>query len=155
MKSWNFKAKSNPKEISEELESALGSLKGFVFKINHDENNSVTFKARKRILYAWYMIFHNWTVVNGKLLKVDSENSTNVEIYFTQHFLIKLIIFTHIFLGLGFMISIISGINSSTSMYIIGVILLALGIILWIAIQKKFSKDIQKYKVLISEIIES
>jgi hypothetical protein len=99
------------------------------------------------------MAFQNWTIVNGELLKIDTENKTNVEISFNHHFLIRLIIFTHIFLGLGLLIAIISGINSNASMYILGGILLALGIILWIAIQRKFEKDIQKYKSLISEIL--
>ncbi len=155
MKAWNFKLKSNPKEISEKLEAALGSVNGFVFNMHHDKNNSVTFKMRKRILYAWYMVFHNWTIVSGKLLKTDTENKTNVEISFTQHFLITLIIFTHMFLGLGFLIAIISGISSSASMYIVAGILLAVGILLWIAIQQKFEKDIQNYKTLISEILAS
>ncbi len=155
MKAWNFKVKSNPKEISKKLESSLGSANEFVFNMDRDENNSVTFKVRKRVLYAWYMIFHNWTVVKGKLLKADAENKTHVEISFTQHFLITLIIFTQMFLGLGILMAIISGVSSSTSMYISGGILLAVGIILWIAIQKKFEKDIQKYKTLISEILES
>ncbi|MBU2907534.1 DUF423 domain-containing protein [Arenibacter algicola] len=155
MKAWNFKVKSNLLEISKKLESALGSLNGFVFDMDNDKHNSITFKMRKRILYAWYMVFHNWTIVNGKLFKTDTEYETYVEISFTQHFLITLIIFTHMFLGLGFLIAIISGMSSSASMYILGGILLAVGIVLWIAIQKKFEKDIQEYKTLISEILES
>ncbi|WP_245799960.1 DUF423 domain-containing protein [Zobellia uliginosa] len=154
MKLWNFKVKNNPNEISTKLESALTPV-GFVFNTNRDENNSITFKVRKRILYAWYMVFQNWTIVNGKLLKTDTENKTDVEISFNQHFLIKLIVFTHIFLVLGLLIAIIAGINSSPSIYMFGAIVLALGIALWIGVQKKFEKDIQKYKTLISEILES
>ncbi|APQ17916.1 hypothetical protein [Maribacter hydrothermalis] len=153
MKLWNFEAKNNPKEISNKLESALKTA-GFVFNTNCDENNSVTFKVRKRILYAWYMAFQNWTIVNGKLVKTDNENSTDVEISFNQHFLIKLIVFTHISLILGLLIAIIAGINSSPTMYIFGGLILALGIVLWIGVQRKFEKDIQKYKTLISEILE-
>ena len=155
MKTWNVKVKSNPKEISKKLESTFGSVKGFVFNIDSDKNNPVTFKVRKRILYAWYMMFQNWTIINGKLIKMETENMTNVVITFTQHFLITLIIYTHMFLGLVFIIAIISGIISSPSMYIFVGLLLALGIVLWIAIQKKFEKDIQKYKALISEVLES
>lgn len=155
MKSWSFITNNNPNEISNKLESALGTYKGFVFNINRNENNSITFKIRKRVLYAWYMIFQNWTIVNGKLLKTDTENKTNVDIYFTQHFLITLIIFTHILLVLGCLISIFLGKNNETSIYILGGLFLALGIIIWIAIQKKFHKDINKYKTLISEILES
>ncbi len=154
MKAWSFKLKSSPKEISKKLESELRSIGGFVFNINHDKNDSVIFKVRKRVLYVWYMAFQNWTIVKGELLKNNTENKTNVEITFNQHFLIRLIIFTHFFLGLGFLIAIISGINSNPSMYILGGILVALGIILWIALQRKFEKDIQKYKSLITEIFE-
>lgn len=155
MKAWNFKVKSNPKEISEKLKSALGSVDGLVFNIDHDKNNSVTFKVRKRILYAWYMIYHNWTIVHGKLLKTDTENNTNVEVSFTQHFLIKLIIYTHMFLGLCLLIAIFSGISRSAFMFILGALLLVVGIVSWIAIEKKFEKDIQKYKLLIAEVLES
>ncbi len=154
MKKWNLKVKNNPKEIGKKLESALGSVNGFVFNMGHDKNNPVTFKLRKRVLYAWYMIFQNWTTVNGRLLKMNTENKTNVEISFNQHFLIKLIIFTHLFLGLALLFAIILGINSSAFIYIIGGILLVIGIVLWIAVQKKFEKDIQKYKTLISEILQ-
>lgn len=154
MKTWNFKVNSNPKEISKKLESALGAVDGFVFNINREKNNSMSFRVRKRVLYAWYLVFQNWTIVNGELLKNDTENKTNVVIAFNQHFLIRLIIFTHIFLGLGFLIAIISGISSNASMYIVGGALIAIGIVLRIAVQKKFKKDVQKYKTLISEILE-
>ncbi len=154
MKAWRFKLKSSPKEISEKLESELKSIGGFVFNMNLEKNKSVTFKVRKRILYAWYMAFQNWTVVKGELLKSDTENKTNVEITFNQHFLIRLIIFTHIILLLGFLIAIISGIHFNATMYILGGTLLALGIFLWITIQRKFDKDIQKYKSLITDIFE-
>lgn len=108
---------------------------------------------RKRVFYAWYMIYHNWTVVNGKLLKTDTENNTNVEISFTQHFLITWILGTHLFLGLCLLIAIFSGISSSAAMFIPGALLLVVGILLWITIEKKFEKDIQKYKSLISEVL--
>ncbi|WP_339917177.1 DUF423 domain-containing protein [Yeosuana marina] len=154
MKAWKFKLKSSPKEISEKLESELKSIGGFVFHMNLEKNKSVTFKVRKRILYAWYIAFQNWTVVKGELLKNDTENRTNVEITFNQHFFIKLIIFTHIILVLGFLIAIISGINVNSTEYILGGTLLALGIVLWVALQRKFEKDIQKYKSLITDIFE-
>lgn len=155
MRAWNFKVKKNLTEVSNKLESALGSLNGFVFDMDDYTPNSITFKMRKRIMYAWYLAYHNWTIVNGKLLKTGTDNETTVEISFTQHFLITLIIFTHMFLGLGFIIAIISGMSSSASMYILGGILLAVGIVLWVAIQKKFEKDIQSYRTLISEVLES
>ena len=109
---------------------------------------------RKRILYAWYMAFQNWTVVKGELLNNDIENETNVKITFNQHFFIRLIIFTHVILVIGFLIAIISGENVNTSMYILVGTLLILGIVLWLAIQRKFENDIQKYKSLMTEIFE-
>ncbi len=154
MKKWNFKVKSNVQEIIKKLDSTLGSVDGFVFNIDNGKNDSVTFKVHKRGLYAFYLMFVNKIIVNGKILKSDTENETNIEISFTQYFLWKLIIFTHMFLGLGFLIVIISGISSSAFMYIPGGILLAIGIVLSIAVQKKFEKDIQEYKTLISEILE-
>ncbi len=155
MKKWNFKVKSNVQEIIKKLDSTFGSADGFVFNIDNGKNDSVTFKVRKRGLYAFYLMFINKIIVNGKILKTDTENETNIEISFTQYFLWKLIIFTSMFLGLGFLIVIISGISGNTFMYILGGILLALGIVLSIAVQKKFEKDIQEYKTLISEILGS
>jgi hypothetical protein len=155
MKAWNFKTESNPTDISKKLESKLGLDNGFVFSVDNDKKNSITFKIRKRILYGWYWAYQNWTIINGKLLKIDTEDKTNVEISFNQHFLIRLIMFTHIFLGLGLLIAIISGISNSNSLYIFGGIILVLGVFLWVALQRKFEKDTQKYKTLISEILES
>jgi hypothetical protein len=155
MKAWNFKTESNPTDISKKLESKLGLDNGFVFSVDNDEKKSITFKIRKQILYGWYWAYQNWTIINGKLLKIDTEDKTNVEISFNQHFLIKLIMFTHIFLGLGLLIAIISGISNSNSLYIFGGIILVLGVFLWVALQRKFEKDTQKYKTLISEILES
>lgn len=154
MKVWNFKTESNPTDISKKLESTLGLDKGFVLSVDDDKSNSITFKIRKRILYAWYWAYQNWTIVNGKLLEIDAENKTDVEISFNQHFLIRLITFTHIFLGLVLLIAIISGVSNSNSLYIFGGILLILGVLLWIALKRKFEKDIQNYKSLISEILE-
>ena len=154
MKAWRFKLKRSPIEIGEKLESELKSIGGFVFNMNHENNKSVTFKMRKKILYAWYMAFQNWTVVKGELMNNDTENETNVIITFNQHFLIRLIIFTHVILVIGFLIAIISGMNVDTSIYILVGTLLILGIVLWLAIQRKFEKDIQKYKLLMTEIFE-
>lgn len=154
MKKWNFKVKNSPKENGQKLESALGPANGLVFNLGHDKNNSVTFKIRKRVLYAWYWMFQNWTTVSGKLLDMNTGNKTNVEISFNQHLLIRLIVFTNMFLGLALLVAIITGISKGTYMYVFGGILLAIGIVLWIALQKKFEKDIQNYKILISKILE-
>lgn len=152
MKRWNFNVKSNSNEITDKLESAI--IDRFVLKINRDNNTLVTFNLRKRIQYIWYMYFHNWTIVNGKLLKTDTSDKTNIEISFTQHWFILLIIYSQMLLGLGFIIAITLGFSGSNSLYIPGGILLALGVVFWIIIQMKFKKDIQEYKTLIAEILE-
>jgi len=153
MKKWNFKVESSPKEISKNIESALEFVNGLVFNMNHDKNNSITFKMRKRILYAWYLFYLNSIVVNGKLSKTDIEKETDVEISFNQHFLWKLVIFTHMSVGLVFLIAVISGKISGASMYIIATTILAVGVILWIRVQKKYERNIQEYKTMISEIL--
>lgn len=151
MKAWNFKVKSNPQQIFKKLNSTLGSADGFVFNMDHDKNDSVIFNVRKRVIYPDQILHRNRIIVNGKMLKTDTKNETDVEISFTQPIVITLILF--IFFGLG-VFAIIVGISSSASTYIPGGILLAVGIIFWIAVQKKFEMDIQKYKILISEILE-
>ena len=40
MKAWNFKVENNPNDISKKLESALGSVKGFVFNIDQSRESS-------------------------------------------------------------------------------------------------------------------
>ncbi len=151
MKAWNFNVKSNPQKIIKKLHSALGSVDGFVFNMNHDKNDSVTFKVRKRSLNYLNFIRENQIIVNGKILKTDTENETDIEISFTQHFLT--ILYVSFFWSLG-LFAIIFGINSRATMYIYGGILLAIGIALWIDVRKNSERNIQKYKTLISEILE-
>lgn len=154
MRAWNFKVKSNPEAIGDKLESSLGSYDGLVFNMDSDKNNSVTFKVRKKILYAWYMLFLNYIIVKGKLSKTAIKNETNVEIIFTLHFLMALIIFTYVLLFFGLLITIILGINNSLLMFVTGVILLAVGLLLWIEFQKRTDNKVQEYKTLISEILQ-
>jgi hypothetical protein len=155
MKKWNFKVKSNVQDIIKKLNDSLGSVDGFVFNIDRDKKDSVRFKVHKRGLYAFYLMFVNKIIVTGTILKTATENEAKIEISFTQYFLWKLIIVTHLFLGLGFLTAIILKLSSSDSMYIFGGILLALGIVLWLTVQNKFKKDVQEYKTLISGILES
>lgn len=150
MKKWSFYIERNPQETVEILESAL--IDRFVFTINRDRDDSVSFKLRKRILYIWYMYFHNWTIASGKLNKTETADKTNVEVSFNQHWFILLIAYSQMLLGLGFIIAIISGFSASSILP--GIILLALGVILWIVIKMKLKKDIQEYKSLIYNILE-
>jgi hypothetical protein len=149
MKAWNFKVKSNPQEIIKKLDTALGSVNGFVFKMDHDKNDSVIFKVRKRDVYLYH--FHNNIIARGKAIETGIKNESNVEISFNQHF--SIILYVSIYLVLG-LLGIISGIIYSTYMFIFGGILFVIGIAVLIDFQKRFEKNIQKYKALISEILE-
>ena len=155
MEKWNFRVKSNVQEITKKLDATFGSVDGFVFNIDNAKNESVTFKVRKRGLYAFQIMFLNKIIVNGNILKTDTKNETDIEISFSQYFLWKLVIFTNMFLGFGFLIVLISGINSSAYMIIPAGIFLVIGIVLSIAVQKKFEKDIQEYKTIISKTLAS
>lgn len=148
MKNWNFKLKKRPKEIIEELESELNSIGGFSF----NNKNTTTFNFRKRILYPWYYVFQNWTIINGELIENNAENNTEVKISFNQHFLIVLLILTHLILGLGLILGLFLTTNNEPKAYILGGLVIAFGILIWFAANRKFKKDTEKYKVLITKI---
>ena len=150
MKKWNFKLKSNPQMIINKLDSELGSVDGFVFKMDHDKNDLVTFKVRKRGLHYLGFMRENQIIVNGKILKTETENETSVEISFTQHFLTILYVSIYLVFGL---LAIILGIIGSAAIFIIAGFLLTVGIALWIDVRKNSARYIQKYKTLISEIL--
>lgn len=154
MKKWNLKVKSNPQEIIEKLDSSLQSVGGFIFNTDHDNNDSVLFKIRKPVKYPDQILHRNRIVVNGKIVKTDTEHEADVEITFTQHLFMTLTVFSVIISGLA-LIAMISRITDTTTMYILGGILVVVGLVLWIAKQKKFEKDILSYKTLISGLIES
>ncbi|PHR36891.1 MAG: hypothetical protein COA38_00750 [Fluviicola sp.] len=151
MKAWDFKMKSKPEEIVEKLNSALGSVNGFVFNMARDENDSVKFNFRKRVLYPDQILHRNRIIVSGRVLKTDTENETEVEISFTQH--LATTVTTYMLIGSG-LFTLIIAIGGNASAYLPGGILLALGIVFWIALRGKFERDIQKYKTLISEILQ-
>lgn len=154
MKAWNFQVKSSPKEISKKIESSLGGAKKFVLNMDYDKNNLVKFKIRKRVLLAFEINSQNTIIVNGEIFKARTKNETDVEISFTQHTFSKLLIFVHIILGLGFLAALILEESSNSYMFIVGGIILAMGILLWLHLQKNFDKNVQEYKILISEILE-
>jgi hypothetical protein len=151
MKVWNFKVKSNSQEITKKLNSAFGSVNGFVFDVEND-NNSVTFKVRKRILYAFQTMLRNHIIVNGKITQTDTENETNVEISFNQHILN--ILKVSIFLVLSPLAIIFGIITSNPTASIFGGILLVVGIAYLIWIKKEFVRNVQEYKALFSEILK-
>lgn len=153
MKNWKLELESNPQDVSNNLESALTSVDGLLFDMNRGGNKSIKFKIRKRILYAWYLPYVNSIIVNGKIFKTDNNNGTDLEILFRQHFLWKLLIFIHIALGMAFLIGMILEKSNYISTYLFGVIILGLGILLWVKVQKKYERNIQEYKTLISQIL--
>ena len=152
MKVWNFKVKSNSQEIIKKLDSAFGSINGFVFNVKNENNDSVKIKIRKRILYAFQTVLRNHIVINGKMTKMNTKNETNVEISFNQHFLNTLEV--SILLVLGLLAIIFGIINSSATMYIFGGIFLVVGIAGLIWVKKEFARNVQQYKTLLSEILE-
>ncbi|WPY97664.1 DUF423 domain-containing protein [Christiangramia sp. OXR-203] len=154
MKTWEFRMESTPSMISEKLDSSLESFNGFVFNIKNDKKNLISFKIRKRLQYAWYIIYHNNIIVNGRLGGTETKNATKVEITFKQHFLWKLVIFTHLVLGSGFIIALIANNNTNIAIYSFAAALIAIGIFLWSKLQKKYNRNVQEYKNLISEILD-
>lgn len=152
MKAWKFKVNSNLQEMTKKLSSAFESNTGFDFKIDDSKSDTVTFKVRKRILFAYQVILRNHIIVNGKLLSTETDNETNVEVSFNQHFFT--VFYAYMFLISG-IFTIIFGIFSSSILYLLGGIFLAIGVTFWIGLQKKFKKDIERYKILISDILKS
>ena len=153
MKSWNCKIKNNPTEIKKNLQSSLASVNGFAIDIKSDNSRSITFKIRKRLLYAWYIVYHNNLVVNGKLSGTDNQNETDVHISFGRNILWKFVIFAHLFLGLSFIAAIVLGNNSGNSMYLLAALTFAIVLLLWFRLQKKHKNDVEEYKKLLSETL--
>lgn len=152
MKRWNFKAQSNPQTILKKLEGALGPVNGFIFNVDSNKTDSVTFKVRKRVLYVSQIIFHNKIIVNGNMLKTEVDNETNVEINFNQHFLTALHVL--IWLGAGIILTIAGIFNNVSLLYVLGGMSLVIAIAILLVVQKKFDENTQKYKTLISGILE-
>ena len=153
MQKWNLKVKSAPEEISKKLESSLGGANRFVLSLDKDKINSINFKIRKRLLLAFEINTQNNIIVNGTISKA-SHNNTNVEVTFAQHPLSKLLMYGHIVLGLGFLAGIVLKLGSNSFMLLVGLILIAIGILLAIHLKKSFDKNVQEYKKLIAEIVE-
>jgi len=151
MKGLKFKVKSNTQDVVEKLKSAFKADNGFVFNMGHDKNDSATFKIRKRVPNQIQIVSYNAIIVNGKMLKTATENETDLEISFSQNNLTILYVSVYLFFGL---IAIILGIILNAAFYIVGGILLVVGIALWMEVKKKFKRNIQKYKTLIYEVLE-
>ncbi len=153
MKEWNFQVKSSPKEVSKKLDSSLGARNLFVLNLSYGKQDSVKFKLRKRVLLAFELISQNNIIVNGKIIKTEAENQTDVKIFFTLHPLSKLLLYSHFVLGLLFLAAMTLQINSSSYNLIIGGLLLIIGVLYKLHLQKVFNKHVQEYKTLISEVL--
>lgn len=154
MKKWNYKVKSTPQGIVNKLNAAFRTADGFVFNMEHDKNDLIVFDFHKPVRYPDQILHRNRIMVNGRILKTDTENESNIEFYFNQHLFMILTVFSIVFSGLV-LIAIILTRSTNVSMYLLGGVLIAVGIVLWLALQKKFEKDIQQYKTLISGILEA
>lgn len=154
MENWNFDTKYKPKAIIEKLRKEFNPTREFLFE-EMNYNNEISFKVRKRIMYGWYMAFHNWTIANGTISQDESSAKTNVSIVFKQHFFIWLIVATHSFLGIALLVAVFSSAINEISTYLIGSVIICLGIVLWIVVHKKFKKDVGTYKGLINSILKA
>ncbi|WP_423127133.1 hypothetical protein [Gaoshiqia sp. Z1-71] len=153
MKAWSFEVKSNPKEISQKLESTFKDVNGFALNLNRDKNDFVTFKIHKRALELFQIYLLNNIIVNGKIIKTNVENETKVEISFAQHLMMKLTMFVNILFGIGLIALLIMKSNISY-IFILGGILLIIGILIWLDMKKRFNRNVQDYKNLISEMLQ-
>ena len=153
MKAWNFVVKSNPKAISKKLESTFKDVNGFALDLNHDKNDSVTFKIHKRALETFGIGFRNNINVNGKIKKPNVENKVKVEIYFRQHLIMRVAMFVDLLFGLG-IIALMIVKSNNYYILIVGGILLILGLLVWLEIQKIFKRNVHDYKKLISEMLQ-
>ncbi|MCE4563174.1 DUF423 domain-containing protein [Maribellus sp. CM-23] len=151
MKVWNFKVESDSQAIIKKLDSAFGSINGFVFDVENDDN-STNFRVRKRILSAFQTILRNHIIANGKITQTDTGNETYVEISFNQHILN--ILEVSIFLALGLLTIIFGIITGNVTASIFGGIFLVVGITYLIWVKKEFVRNVQEYKTLFSEILE-
>ena len=154
MKAWRFQLENSPKQINDKLQSGLNGHGGFVLTTNLEGDGAMTFSVRKRIFYAWYLAFQNWTVAKGAVLKNGPKNKTTVDISFNQHLFIRLIILTHSAVFLGFIAAILAKAPMHDFIYVVVAAMLTAAIVLGVAIQRKFERDVQKFKTLLMHIFE-
>jgi len=151
MKNWSFKINKEPQQIIEQLKSEISKSRVFTLNIKEKENEILSFTFRKRILFGEQILHRNLVIVTGEIYRIDKENCSEVEIAFKQNPLVlisKIILF-----GLG-LISILTGLLSSKSFIIPGIIFLVIGFVLWLYLNQIFKDNTEKYRVLLSELLE-
>ncbi|SFW74094.1 hypothetical protein SAMN02927921_03851 [Sinomicrobium oceani] len=154
MKKWSFTLKNNPEEISEKLESSLGGA--HLFARNKNNEDSIQFKIRKRLLVGLDGLdVDNKVILNGKIFQTgNAENGSNVEISFSKHLRLKLIVFFNIILILGFLAALILKSSSNVYIFVFGGLLLAIGVLIVLHVEKEFNHKILEYKAFISRVLE-
>ena len=151
MKNWSHKIKKDPQQIIEQLKSGISKSGAFTLNITEKEKEILSFNLRKRIQFGEQILHRNLVIVTGRIYRIDHENCSKVDFEFKQNPIVvisKIILF-----GLG-LISILTGFLSSTLFIIPGIVLLAIGFILWLFLNKKFKANSEKYRVLLSELLE-
>lgn len=153
MKNWTYKVESSSQDVIKKLESALVTNGGFDFPVDSD---STSFEIRKPVRYPDQILHRNRLIIQGKISNSDTENKkeTDVELSFAQDFYMKMTVFSMFVLG-GILIVLISTAMNGATMYLLCGIVIVVGIVLWMALQKKLERDTQQYKTLISDILES
>jgi len=150
-----FKVNSNIQEICTKLNQALGSSDRFVFSIEQKHPDLATFNVQKRGLYAFYLMFMNKIKVHGKISTTTNNNISLIELSYTQYFLWKLVLISHVLIVLGLLIALNTGDSKGISLYIITAVVSALAIVLGHAVRLKFKKDSTEYETLLATILNS
>lgn len=130
------------------MKSVMGNVNGFELKLTPMPNDWIRFKVRKRNTY--HTIYHNNIVASGTATRTGMRKQSHVEISFRHHFITLLYVFAY--LGLG-VLGIVSGIISNTYMSWFGVVLLVIGLLLLIEVQRSYRQNIRQYKILLSDLL--
>ena len=153
MKNWKYLVQGNPKEVIDRLKTELVSANGFLFSV---DDESASFNIRKPVKYPDQILHRNRIIAKGKALagNVETDNRTHVEMTFTQDFYMRMTVFSVVIFGLT-LILLITRFTSGVQTFLFAGIVFVAGAVLWKALQRKLERDTQKYKDLISKILES
>jgi hypothetical protein len=153
MKNWKYKVQSSPQEVIDKLQSAFASASGFIFNVDKD---AASFMIRKPVIYPDQILHRNRVIANGKISHTNpsTEHGADIDISFVQDFYMKMTVFS-IIVSAAILLALISRLSSGVIIILLGAMILAVGIILWLALERKLQKDTQKYKTLITEVLES
>jgi hypothetical protein len=151
MKKWKFDINSPPEEVLQRLDPDTLSNRDFVYSTKNIETGIIKFKLRKRIKDFDKLFYYNLIVLNGEISNSLIENGSTIEIHFKEHLLNILLRIVILVLGL---LAISTGLFTNSVLTIIGLTILAIGILLWVWLNYKFQINIQKYKLLIKDLLK-